>query len=406
MPVTQILSWLILGVVGLLALPVLYLCIVSIAATLDTKRRKQKTVAYPPPRAKFAILIPAHDELAVLGTLLDNLAGLHYPKNLYSVHVVADNCTDTTADLARSRTGVNVHERFDKDKRGKGYALNWLLGQLKNARLKFDAYVILDADSVVDPSFLLAMNRELLQGARALQGRYTVLNATESPSAALRWIALSLMNHVRQLGRNGIGGSSALAGNGMCFSYDLLEEHPWRAFSLIEDYEYYLELVEHGERIVYVPDAVVSAIMPTTLAQMQTQEIRWSGSGASQPVRQTVWMLFRSGARNADFVRLEAIAEILTPPLSFLLTWCLLALIGSLLLGSLAGAYISLILTAGVFYYIGTGIYLLRPPRKVYMALLHAPRFVLWKLWVLLVLKRRKKNTGEWIRTSRTASEP
>jgi len=146
--------------------------------------------------------------------------------------------------------------------------------------------------------------------------------------------------------------------------------------------------------------------MPTTLAQMQTQEIRWSGSGASQPVRQTVWMLFRSGARNADFVRLEAIAEILTPPLSFLLTWCLLALIGSLLLGSLAGAYISLILTAGVFYYIGTGIYLLRPPRKVYMALLHAPRFVLWKLWVLLVLKRRKKNTGEWIRTSRTASEP
>ncbi len=73
MPVTQILSWLILGVVGLLALPVLYLCIVSIAATLDTKRRKQKTVAYPPPRARFAILIPAHDELAVLGTLFHSL---------------------------------------------------------------------------------------------------------------------------------------------------------------------------------------------------------------------------------------------------------------------------------------------------------------------------------------------
>ena len=151
------------------------------------------------------------------------------------------------------------------------------------------------------------------------------------------------------------------------------------------------------------PDAVVRAVMPTTLAQMETQEIRWSGSGASQHVWPRVWMLLKSGVRNADFVRLEAIAELLTPPLSFLLTWCLLTALGSLLVDSLPGLYISLILTAGVLYYLGTGIYLLRPPRKIYLALLHAPRFVLWKLWVLLVLKRRGKNAGEWIRTSRTA---
>ena len=402
MCVTEFVRLLILGLDGVLALPVLYLSIVSIAAILDTKRRKHMTGAYPAPHDRFAILIPAHDEVAVLGTLLDNLAGLHYPKDYYSVHVVADNCSDATADLARSRTGVHVHERFDRQKRGKGYALNWLLADLKHAQLKFDAYVILDADSVVDPSFLLAMNRELLQGARALQGRYTVLNATESPNSALRSIALSLINHVRQMGRNAIGGSSSLTGNGMCFSYDLLEKHPWQAFSLIEDYEYYLDLVQHGERIVYVPDAVVSAIMPTTLAQMQTQEIRWSGGGAGEPVRKTVWRFLRSGITNADFVHLEAIAEMLTPPLSFLLTWCLLTLIGALLAGSLAGIWISLALVGGVFYYLGTGIYLLRPPRKVYMALLHAPRFVLWKLWVLLVVRRRK-NTGEWIRTSRTA---
>jgi len=399
----QILSWLILGLEALLALPVLYLCIVSVFAILNAKRRKRDCETYPAPRTRFAILIPAHNERAVLGTLLDNLAELNYPRDRYAVFVVADNCTDTTAELARARRGVHVYERFDQDQRGKGYALNWLLRQLKNDHLRFDAYVMLDADSVVDASFLLAMNRELLCGARALQGRYTVLNATDSPNTALRWIALSLMNHVRQLGRNAIGGSSALTGNGMCFSHGLLEEHPWQAFSIIEDYEYYLELVQHGERIVHVPDAVVRAVMPTTLAQMETQEIRWSGSGASQHVWPRVWMLLKSGVRNADFVRLEAIAELLTPPLSFLLTWCLLTALGSLLVDSLPGLYISLILTAGVLYYLGTGIYLLRPPRKIYLALLHAPRFVLWKLWVLLVLKRRGKNAGEWIRTSRTA---
>src|SRR5216117_1489360 len=144
MLVMEILSWLILGLEALLALPILYLCIVSVAATLNTKRRKRNVDAYPAPRARFAILIPAHNEQAVLGTLLDNLAELNYPRDRYAVFVVADNCTDITADLARARRGVHVYERFDQDKRGKGYALNWLLRQLKNDHLRFDAYVMLD----------------------------------------------------------------------------------------------------------------------------------------------------------------------------------------------------------------------------------------------------------------------
>ena len=398
----QILRWRPLGVEGLLALPVLYLCIVSISATLSTKRHKKKTGAYPPPHAKFAILIPAHDEVAVLGTLLENLAALNYPKDHYAVYVVADNCTDTTADLVRASAWVHVYERFDQEKRGKGYALNWLLQQIKNDQLKFDAYVILDADSVVNSTFLLAMNNRLLQGARALQACNTVLNVTESPSSALRWIALSLVNHVRPLGRNGIGASSTLGGNGMCFSYDLLEKYPWQAFSVAEDYQHYLRLVQHGECILYVPDAVVRSVMPTTFTQMRTQDIRWEAITGSEPVWKTAWMLLNAGIRNGDFVRLEAIAELLTPPLSLLVSWCLLTLIGSLVLWSLPGLCISLILTGGLFYYLSTAIYLLRPPLTVYMALLHAPGFVLWKLWVLLVLQRSKKHTAEWVRTSRT----
>src|SRR5947209_7701892 len=398
----QILKWLFLGMEGILALPVLYLSIVSISATLSTKRREKMIVTYAPPQAKFAILIPAHNEVAVLGTLLESLAALNYPKDLFTVHVVADNCTDTTANLARSVGWAHVHERFDEVKRGKGYALNWLLQELKQDQFDYDAYVILDADSVVDSTFLLAMNDKLLHGGRALQACYTVLNATESPSTALRWMALSLVNHVRPLGRNGIGASSTLGGNGMCFTYDLLEQYPWQEFSLTEDYQYYLRLVLHGERIIYVPDAVVRSVMPIIFNQMRTQDIRWESSTGSESAWKTAWKLLNSGIRNGDFVRLEAIAELLTPPLSFLIIWCLLTLIGSLVMWSLPHILISLILTSGLIYYLSTIIYLLRPPWAIYIALLHAPRFILWKLWVLLVLRRSKKYTGEWIRTSRT----
>ena len=156
--------------------------------------------------------------------------------------------------------------------------MKWLLQQLKQDQLKYDAYVIIDADSVVETTFLLAMNKELIQGGKALQGYYTVLNVTGSPSTALRWIALSLMNYVRPLGRDAFGASSTLMGNGMCFSHDLLEQYPWQAFSVTEDYQYYLTLVEHSERIRYVPDAIVRSVMPTTFAQMRTQDIRWESS--------------------------------------------------------------------------------------------------------------------------------
>jgi len=403
----QVLRLLLLLIEILIAGPVLYLCMLSLSAILTTQKRKNQNAnlsSYISSYTNFAILIPAHDEVAVLGTLLGSLAGLAYAKDHYTVYVVADNCTDATAELARATGWVHVYERFDQDKRGKGHALNWLLQQLKQDRLNYDAYVILDADSVVDSTFLLAMNNKLLQGSRALQASYFVLNATESPSTALRWIALSLVNHVRPLGRNGIGGSSTLAGNGMCFTYDLLEQYPWQAFSLTEDYQYYLRLVLHGERILYVPDAVVRSVMPTTFKQMRTQDIRWEAFTDSDSVWKTAWKLLNSGIRNGDFVRLEAIAELLTPPLSLLISWCLLALIGSLALWSLPNILISLILTGGLIYYLSTAIYLLRPPRAIYIALLHAPRFILWKLWVLLVLKRSKKYASEWIRTSRTVS--
>lgn len=402
----QILKWLLLGLEIIIAAPILYLCIVTISAILSIKKHKAQDLLISPPSryTHFAILVPAHDEIAVLGNLLESLQKLNYPRDQFTIHIVADNCTDATATLARTSGWVHVYERFDSEKRGKGYALRWLFQQLEARQLSYEAYVILDADTVVDSTFLLTMNEKLLQGQRALQAHNTVLNIVESPSTALRWIALSLINFVRPLGRNGLGGTSTLTGNGMCFSRELLQQHPWQTFSLTEDYQYYLTLVQSGERVCFVPEATVRSVMPTAFAQMRTQDIRWESISGHEPKRKTVWRLLKAGIGNHDYIQLEAIIELLTPPFSLLATSCLLALIGSLALLSLPNILFGLMLTAGLTFYLSSAFYLLRPPRTVYIALFHAPGFILWKLWVLIVLRGRKKNSSEWIRTSRTVS--
>lgn len=391
-----------------IALPVLYLSIISVSAILAARKIKLAAKSADSAArdknnpANFAILIPAHNEQGVLNALLDSLSQLVYPRDRFTVCVVADNCTDDTATLARASGWVRVYERFDAEKRGKGFALNWIMQRLEEEQQKLDAYVILDADSVVIPTFLQSMSRELARGARALQGCNTVLNVTDSPSTALRWLALTLMNHVRPLGRNGLGVSSNLSGNGMCLSRALLQCYPWQAFSLAEDYQYYLTLIEHGERVRYVPDAVVRSQMPTTFSQMRTQDIRWESSSGGESKWRVVARLLKAGLKHRDFARLEAIGELLTPPLSLLIGTSLLALVLSFIVQSLPEIAIGLLLVAGLVGYIATALYLMRPSPVIYKALFHAPGFMLWKLWVIFVLRRSKKHIGEWVRTSRT----
>lgn len=415
MIILQSLRWLLLAVEVCVACPIAYLCILSISAVVRSRNVGTRLNAFQATEAnhdrhmtghtRFAVLIPAHDEEEMISTLLESLSGLEYPKELYTVYVVADNCTDRTAELARQYEGVCVYERFDATKRGKGYALNWIWARLEERQLLYDAYTVLDADSVVVPTFLQSMDNALLTGARALQACNTVLNVSESPSTALRWIALTLMNHVRTMGRNGIGASSTLTGNGMCLSRELLERHPWQAFGIAEDYQYYLTLVQAGERVRYVPEAIVRSHMPTTFAQMRTQDVRWEAAEPQQAQWRIALRLLSTGLRLGSFVRMEAAAELLTPPLSFLVTTCLLTFVASLLLWSSAEILLSLALFGGLAFYIATAFYLLRPGRIVYTALLHAPGFMLWKLWVFFVLSRSRKHTREWVRTSRTSSQ-
>lgn len=407
MLILGIARWLLVAWQFWLAVPVLYLFVVSLSAILKARKLNPAARSLPETGSgypSFALLIPAHNEEATIGRLLDSLGHLVYPEDRYTVCVVADNCTDSTASLARSYEAVRVYERFDEQKRGKGFALNWIVQQITEARLRYDAYIVIDADSVVSPTFVQAMAREFTRGAQALQGCNTVLNASDSPTTALRWLALTLMNHVRPLGRNGLRASSNLSGNGMCLGRALLEKYPWHAFALAEDYQYYLTLIEHGERVRYVPDAVVRSEMPTTFSQMRSQDFRWESSAGGDSKWRTTGRLLMAGIRQRDFARLEAIAELWTPPLSLLVSCSLLSLLLSIVLWSFPQIILSLVLVGGLCGYLASALLTASPPSGVYKALLHAPGFMLWKLRVLLVLKIHTKHTSEWVRTSRTSS--
>jgi len=275
------------------------------------------------------------------------------------------------------------------------------LRQLELAGHLFDGYVVIDADSVVNRGYLAALARPLAAGARAVQSGNAVLNLASSPSSALRWIAFTLVNHVRQLGRTGVGGSATLNGTGMCLSRSLLVEHPWNAFGVTEDYQYYLTILLRGERVVYAPGAMLRSEMPETFDQLRTQDIRWESPGDDNSRWHIATELIRSGIRKRSLVQLDGAAELLVPQLSVLFTGCLALTIGALLTSLPIPVAGTLTVDVLLGFYMASAFLICRPPLAVYLALAYAPRFVLRKLWILAVTRHIAGRHAFWERTTR-----
>src|SRR5215208_1945050 len=249
-------------------------CLYVAALTLAAPFRRVRRGGRLGRLRSFAILIPAHNEEAVIERLFESIGALDYPTSAHDVWVVADNCTDATAFLARQR-GAFVRERQDTRLRGKGHALRWLLETMAGEGRRYDAYVILDADSVISPNFLAAMNAHLSAGCSVLQGYYTVLPVTGRPSERLREAALALVHFVRPAAKAALRLSCGLKGNGMCFDRSVIERFGWPTSGLAEDVEAHLTLVRAGLRVDFVPEAVVRGEMPDSFRASRTQQERW-----------------------------------------------------------------------------------------------------------------------------------
>jgi cellulose synthase/poly-beta-1,6-N-acetylglucosamine synthase-like glycosyltransferase len=393
---------------------VVYLLVLTVAACLARERQLKPS---GPPAHRILFVIPAHNEAGLLPATLANLRQLDYPAELYEVHVVADNCNDNTAELARAG-GAVVHERFHDTHLGKGCALQWLLKRLWAAETPHDALAILDADSIVSHNFLRVMDAQLTVGARAVQAYYTVRDPCSSPVVALRCIALTGLHYLRPLGRMLLGGSAGLQGNGMLFRTELMKQHQWTAH-LTEDVEFHMSLIAAGEKVVFAPDAVVWAEMPTTLAGSTTQNERWE-RGRLEMLRRHVPRLLHDvrhalgrGQWRRAYLNFDAAVEHLIPPFTVLAALSLLLLTATVLLFALsfwlfpsalhlatANLLLALFLSVGQTIYIGAGLNLTRSPKRLYKALLHAPAFMLWKLVLYGRVMTNRQQKG-WIRTAR-----
>jgi hypothetical protein len=356
------------------------------------------------PTTRFDVVVPAHDEALGVAHTVRSLAAVDYPEHLRRVVVVADNCSDDTAQRAEG-AGALVLVRTDATRRGKGFALahafDWSAKQ-GNA----DAVVVIDADSVASPNLLKALDERLRQGEVAVQVRYGVRNPSASWRTRLMAIALAAFHDVRSLGRERMRASCGLRGNGMCLRSSLLRDVPWDAFSIVEDVEYGLRLGRAGRRVAYVDEACVLGDMVAGEQGSRSQRQRWE-SGRAALRRAQLWPLLRDAVRGRDAVLLDLAMDLLVPPLSVLAVsvglggvasvavWGLHGGANAALAGALfgcAGASLAVHVLTG-WWRSGTG-------ARGLVDLLCAPFFVVWKLTLSRPPVVAAAAT-EWVRTSR-----
>ena len=251
---------------------------------------------------RYAVLISARNEENVVGNLIDCIRSQTYPSELIDIWLVADNCTDETARVARDK-GCHVVERFDSAKVGKGYALTYLLDQMIDKGLEdvYDAYFVFDADNRLDPHYIEEMNKAFQSGFRILTSYRNSVNLSDnwvSSGSALWFIRESrFLNNSRML----FGSSCHVGGTGFMFSREIMKRNRgWKFHLLTEDLEFTMDSVLHGDRVGYCGTAILYDEQPVTFRQSWRQRLRWS-KGFLQVFRYYGPALIRRAVRERDF---------------------------------------------------------------------------------------------------------
>lgn len=382
----------------------LYQIIISIAALFKIKEKPllfEKT-------HKFMIIIPAHNEEAVVGNLVTSLSKLDYPKEMYDTYVISDNSTDKTADVAR-KAGAIVYERFDETKKTKGYALNWFFKKMQEKGVKYDAIVIFDADNVVDKNFLNAMNRKLCQGERLVQGYRDIKNPTDTWVSGGYAIYYWMMNKFYHLARYNIGLSPLINGTAFMVEWSVLMPEGWNTKTLTEDIEFSIKNIAKGVRLGWADDAIVYDEQPLTFKQSWTQRERWS-VGHVQVVKGYTGDLIKATAKRKTMMNLDGFFYVLGLPLMILTLLLIVVntifyLIGEMSLNVLLENYMKYILSTFILPVI-TALFVLfidkRPIKPMLKAILMYPVFM--GSWILINIKVLFKPNTKWEKIQHTQS--
>src|SRR5690554_116636 len=248
-----------------------YQTIYLIIGVLSKKKTYQSTNI----KKKYAVVIAARNEELVIGNLIESLNQQSYDKDYYQVFVVADNCSDKTAAVARSH-GAIVYERFDESKKRKGWALEYLFKQIKNdyGILSFDGYMFFDADNLVHKDFIYEMNKAFVEKGNIVTGYRNVKNFDTNFVSSAYGIHFyrSIVAYHRPRGKLKVG--THIAGTGYVIDSKLIESG-WQFHGLTEDTELTLHFSSKGIKIAFCEDAVFFDEQPTDLITAFRQRRRW-----------------------------------------------------------------------------------------------------------------------------------
>ncbi|MBO5459905.1 MAG: glycosyltransferase family 2 protein [Lachnospira sp.] len=262
------------------ALTVLYFYqFIYVIIALVGDRRKKKTTYEAKTLHKYAFIIAARNESAVIGNLIKSIKQQNYPSELIDVIVVADNCTDNTAEIARAN-GAICYERFNNMLVGKGYALDYVFNKIVETEgdyTAYDGYFIFDADNVIDRNYVREMNKVFDNG-------YNVITSyRNSKNYDTNWItsgySLWFIREAKYLNnpRMMLKTSCAVSGTGFLVNSQIIKKNGgWKFNLLTEDIQFSVVNILEGEKIGYCDTAMFYDEQPTTFSQSWNQRMRWS----------------------------------------------------------------------------------------------------------------------------------
>lgn len=350
---------------------------------------------------RTTILMPAHNEAAGIGAIIAALA----PQLSARVRllVVADNCSDETAALAR-QAGAQVLERQDTSLRGKGHALafgrDWLRSDPP------DAVVVLDADCVTEAGAIAALSHAAIETGRPVQGCYLLRSTPDDgPMVQISNFAFLVKNKVRQRGDARLGAPAILGGTGMAFPWALFADAPLATSDLVEDLALGIDFARRGHAPRFLEEAMIWSA-PTGTADTLTQRTRWEHGFVGTALNRALPLLLEGLGKGRPALSWLGL-HLLVPPLALLVCLTGVALVACTLLTLLgaAGCPALACLSALAIIAILLAINWARSGREAVSGptLARIPLYLLWKIPVYLKLVRKRES--EWVRTKRTGED-
>jgi len=225
---------------------------------------------------RYAVVIAARNESNVISQLINSIKKQKYPSELTDIYVVADNCTDDTAQVARE-AGAYVFERFNRQYVGKGYALDYAFKSIINSDEKYDGYFIFDADNLLDENYIAEMNKVFDNGYKI------VTSYRNSKNYDTNWLSagysLWFLREARYLNNSRmiLNTGCAISGTGFMVSDEIIRKNNgWKHHLLTEDIEFSVDNAIHGEKIGYCGSAVLYDEQPYLFEQSWHQRLRWA----------------------------------------------------------------------------------------------------------------------------------